>query len=231
MTHRTLRPVSLDSDPVAPYTPEELTSPSFRQPDRGWQHCCWPRCRGPVPDALKPHAPFCSLHAHVAWNNIGVAIAAELDEHRGHMLGMRRAEVHAMTYDKRMERVARELADTPRDLRPGRIYYVRLDSHMKIGWAGDVRKRLRAYPPGISILAMHPGTLRDERAIHARFEFCRAHGREWYSRHPSLLDHIEAVRKEHGIPDPRIWLPRRASRWNGKPGTGLPATAARIVRG
>lgn len=50
----------------------------------------------------------------------------------------------------------------------GYVYYIRINQHIKIGYAKDVTKRMRLYPPGSELLAVEPGTMRDEKDRHAR---------------------------------------------------------------
>jgi hypothetical protein len=84
---------------------------------------------------------------------------------------------------------------SPRD---GWIYYVRTDGHYKIGFATNVRARMRAYPPTSVLLAQHRGTMADEKAIHSRFAAHRVAGREWFRMDDEITRYIEAVVSMHG---------------------------------
>src|SRR5690606_1209348 len=59
---------------------------------------------------------------------------------------------------ERQRREVRELRAS-RGNQPGWIYYVHTDGKVKIGYSTDITRRLRAYPPGSEVLAVHPGTL------------------------------------------------------------------------
>lgn len=86
----------------------------------------------------------------------------------------------------------------PRD--PAYVYYVQVDDLIKIGFAKDVKKRMRAYPPNAKLLAVHPGTKDVERQMHVRFEADLARGREWFHKSPLLEDHISDTREQFGDP-------------------------------
>lgn len=102
---------------------------------------------------------------------------------------------------KRRRAQAREedLAATRGD-QPGWIYYIHTDGKVKIGYSTDITRRLRAYPPGSELLAVHPGTPDLERAIHHQFDAYRVAGREWFRPCDEIHDHCERVRTEHGSP-------------------------------
>jgi hypothetical protein len=83
----------------------------------------------------------------------------------------------------------------------GVVYYLRVGSYIKIGWASDLAKRMRAYPPDSVLLATEPGTRKDETRRHRMFAAHRTHGREWYAMVPSLLHHIDMLKERHGQPN------------------------------
>ena len=85
---------------------------------------------------------------------------------------------------------------------PGFVYYIRIDQHIKIGYAADIAKRMRAYPPSAELLAAHPGTKETEKQIHLEYRRYLDRGREWFSPGKRLLEHIDRVRCEFG--DPKI---------------------------
>lgn len=77
----------------------------------------------------------------------------------------------------------------------GYIYYLRVGEHIKIGYAANLEKRLSSYPPDVDLLAVEPGTMKDEHQLHRTFKSFRASGREWYDPRPVLMDHIAKVAK------------------------------------
>lgn len=83
---------------------------------------------------------------------------------------------------------------------PGFVYYIRIDQHIKIGYALDVAKRMRAYPPSAVLLAAHPGTKATEREMHLEFHRYLDRGREWFTQGAKLMAHIENVLAKFGDP-------------------------------
>lgn len=82
------------------------------------------------------------------------------------------------------------------DPRAGWIYYIacRTTSRLKIGYtSGDVWKRLKALQTGspgeLTVIAMHPGTPDNERAIHEQFSSSRLHG-EWFEMTEDLFGYV-----------------------------------------
>lgn len=102
--------------------------------------------------------------------------------------------------------IACETREVERELRSersrsiGMIYFLRVDGLVKIGWAYDLEKRLEAYPPTATLLAVKPGTRADERTLHGLFNEYLEHGREWFTPGPFLLEHIEQVVAAYGAP-------------------------------
>lgn len=76
----------------------------------------------------------------------------------------------------------------------GYVYFVQLDDMIKIGFAVEPKKRIRALqigtPHELKILAMFEGNPRLEAQIHARFARLRHKG-EWFKAGPALLKFIE----------------------------------------
>jgi len=81
---------------------------------------------------------------------------------------------------------------------PGWVYYIRMGDTIKIGYATDVAKRMRAYPPTAELLAAHPGTELLERQIHKQFGEHLARGREWSAPADELMAHIASVVERFG---------------------------------
>lgn len=81
----------------------------------------------------------------------------------------------------------------------GSIYYIACTSTMrlKIGFTnGDPLKRLRALQTGapapLTLIAVHPGTIEQERELHKKYEAQRIHG-EWFEMCEELFMQIGAV--------------------------------------
>lgn len=78
----------------------------------------------------------------------------------------------------------------------GYIYFIGCPEtlRVKIGYTGgNPHARLRALQTGsptpLSMIAMHPGTARDERDLHAQFAASRNHG-EWFNMSKEIFDHM-----------------------------------------
>lgn len=82
----------------------------------------------------------------------------------------------------------------------GWVYYVAQADLIKIGYAADVTSRIKHYGPTATLLAVHPGTPKVEKQMHARFKNALHSGREWFRRDADLLAHIESVLNEFGNP-------------------------------
>lgn len=83
---------------------------------------------------------------------------------------------------------------------PGFVYYIRIDQHIKIGFATDISRRMRAYPPSALLLAAHPGTKETEKQMHQDFRAYLDRGREWFTQGKSLMAHIDKVLEQFGDP-------------------------------
>jgi len=157
--------------------------------DPGRVYCCWPTCSLP---AMR-HAEgwkLCPEHTHLAWST--VQDSKELPE-------ISEWEIKREAL-KRERREKADAARAERGVQPGFIYYLRIGDQVKIGYAADVRKRMRAYPPDAQLLAVHPGTPDLEKVMHRNFEHCLAAGREWFDPAPPLMEHIANVVSVHGSP-------------------------------
>jgi hypothetical protein len=147
--------------------------------------CVMPKCRE-KPDPTWPDLSLCESHAFAVWRTTDFRYGYDARKRHEEELERARAEV---TKPKRA---------IPTD---GVVYYANVGGgHIKIGWTGDLTKRMRQYPPNTVLLAVHPGTRADERKLHKRFAVHRAFGTEWYPMVPVILDHIARVVAEHGQP-------------------------------
>lgn len=73
----------------------------------------------------------------------------------------------------------------------GFVYFVRFSDRIKIGWSGNPTARLRNVPHD-EVLAIVPGTMEDERQMHAMFARFRVNG-EWFEAKRDLLQFIAAL--------------------------------------
>lgn len=85
------------------------------------------------------------------------------------------------------------------DLAP-QVYYIAIRGAIKIGFTTNMRTRMIDLLPD-AVLATEPGDRELEAQRHRQFAHLRApFGREYFSVHPDLLEHIESVLLEHGPP-------------------------------
>jgi hypothetical protein len=153
------------------------SSPVNGQP-RELEICVWPQCRRVEDRRLKLF--LCQEHATQVY-----ATVREDIERTAAILRARREVPAAAPVKPPGEEV---------------IYYLQVGGHIKIGWTSQIEQRMRAYPPNTTLLAVHPGTRAEEKALHKRFAVHRSHGQEWYPLVPVVLDHIKRVVAEHGAP-------------------------------
>lgn len=90
--------------------------------------------------------------------------------------------------------------EAPATEKLGTIYFIRSGGYIKIGWTSNLKNRMRGYLPDTTLLAVKPGTRRDENRIHKRFAHLTTHGREWFPLAPQITEYIAQVVREHGEP-------------------------------
>lgn len=165
-------------------------------PSREMTRCAWTKC----PKLTYKEAPLCWSHLEVAaklWE-------ANRDKPQDRMPINPPVTVnYSATVDSEPE---------PTTEPAGTVYFVRSGGYIKIGWTSDLAKRMRAYPPDTTLLAVMPGTRKDERATHRRFAHLLTHGREWFPLAPQILEHIDQVVAEHGAPPVVDFAAKRATR-------------------
>jgi hypothetical protein len=147
--------------------------------ERERERCCWPTCAAPLWNEI----PLCPPH---------LSIAAKL--YAGRAAGEELVWRHAAVIEP-------EPIKEPNS-QDGFVYYLRSSGFIKIGWTSDLTKRMKGYPPDSILMAVEPGSRQDETRRHRQFANNRTHGREWYTMSPSLMHHIDAVKAEHGEPEP-----------------------------
>jgi hypothetical protein len=84
--------------------------------------------------------------------------------------------------------------------REGFVYYLRVGERLKIGYSVDVKRRMRAYPPGSDLLAVEPGDRALETQRHRQFAGSRTDGREWFRPTPDILDLVGEIVGTYGEP-------------------------------
>lgn len=151
--------------------------------------CQWNGC--PKPRSFYLAIPICDAHAKIVTDEV---IAVRELRRRA------RAESEADYQKGLAENTARIEAGQPPEPDkpiPGWVYYIRVDTSVKIGYAKDVTTRMRAYPPNAELLAIEPGTKKTERARHQQFAAYLDWGREWFTPSDELMAHIAALTEQY----------------------------------
>lgn len=81
------------------------------------------------------------------------------------------------------------------------VYYIQRGPLVKIGTTRRPESRFLTLLPD-KILAVEPGDRSDERQRHVQFRHLRQGTSEYFKQDENLIRHIEAVRAEHGAPNP-----------------------------
>lgn len=147
--------------------------------------CFWPGCRsgsGPGPLRICPVHRAVIVNAHVSDSWV-IDRVAELRDH---------------LFPK---------AERATD---GVVYFLRIGGYLKIGWTSDLVKRMRQYPPDTQLLAVKPGTRKDENRLHKKFSHLKTHGREWFPLAPQILEEVSRTVADHGEP-PAVDFSARSS--------------------
>lgn len=112
--------------------------------------------------------------------------------------------------------------------RKGIVYYVKRGPLIKIGTTVDPHQRFAVLLPD-AILAFEPGGRTLEAARHRQFQRFRAGLGEHFEASDELLDHVEAVRAEHGEADPRWPTSANISVKHRGAGDIPPASSSEVV--
>jgi hypothetical protein len=169
--------------------------------------CAWPRCpellvkRHPVDGEqfADRYGVLCPTHA--------VDVATAVIQHQAHLnLVQRFFEVQTTEQAVRnaqwcadAERYEAEKVALRQD-REGFVYYLRVGERIKIGYSVDVKRRMRAYPPGCELLAVEPGDRDQERQRHQQFAGSRTDGREWFRPTSDIFELVAEIVSTYGEP-------------------------------
>jgi hypothetical protein len=136
--------------------------------------CVWDGCGL---DA-HPHltAPLCMDHAKKLTVQVMLLTAKDPKPSTKQQAKKHAAEVHRLHAPK--ERV-------------GLVYFIKFSDRVKIGFTTDLATRMRQLPHD-EILAVIPGTVSDEQALHKKFDALRITG-EWFDNDPRLTDFIKTL--------------------------------------
>lgn len=103
------------------------------------------------------------------------------------------AELMASTGQSAVAFNGRGTADPWRSTTPGLVYFMRFGDRVKIGFTTNLKNRSQAIPHD-EVMATMPGTMRDEKALHARFAKHRIH-HEWFDLAPEVADFIASIKR------------------------------------
>lgn len=149
--------------------------------------CFWPGCRNHIRGDLK----ICSAHAAII--------------------------VNEYVDDRLVINTVAEMKDIkfPPESKPkteGHVYFLLSDNAVKIGWTSDLEQRMKSYSPGTKILAVMPGTRKDETRMHRKFAHLRTNRREWFAYAPQVMEEVDRIVKEHGDPPRNLNEPMTTTR-------------------
>jgi hypothetical protein len=130
--------------------------------------CVFPWCEADISELIS--LPLCNRHIAKVYRRAQMLISGTLP----------RREVEALA--------PRSTVDTP-----GAIYFIRLGSLVKIGFSTSLAQRLRDLPHE-EVLGVIAGTMRDEKALHARFAHLRQTG-EWFRQGDDLMEFIGTLNR------------------------------------
>lgn len=174
-------------------------------PDR--DRCAWPGCRErleiPFPGngelLCNRYGVLCTTHAV----DVAVAVIAhQSDLNRVQQFFEQQTTeraVRAAKWKAEDERYEAEKVALRQD-REGFVYYLRVGERIKVGYSVDVKRRMRAYPPGSQLLAVEPGDRELETQRHRQFAGSRTDGREWFRPTPDILALAEEIVDTYGEP-------------------------------
>lgn len=173
------------------------------------RRCAWPGCRGRMVSPYKlpgetehrdeRYGVLCEVHA--------VDVATAVIAHQRslmmveHFFAQQTTDA-AIRYSKWKTEQDRHEAEKAaiRGDRDGFVYYIRVGERIKVGYSGDVKQRMRKYPPGSTLLAVEPGDRDVETQRHRQFAGSRSDGREWFRPTPDLMELIDELVSVHGDP-------------------------------
>jgi len=176
---------------------------------QGVTRCAWPGCRGrmqrpnlfPGEDKLEEnrYGVLCRVHAV----DVAIAVIQDQVDINGVKEFFARLStervVRAAAWKAEDERYEAEKAALRQD-RDGFVYYLRVGERVKIGYSVDVKRRMRAYPPGSELLAVEPGDRELETKRHRQFSGSRTDGREWFRPTPDIFELTAEIVETYGEP-------------------------------
>lgn len=169
--------------------------------------CAWPRCREGLARAFPGNGEMLTNRYGVLCTTHATDVAIAVIQHEAalnrvkEMFEQQTTEraIRAAQWKAEDERYEADKAALRQD-REGFVYYLHVGDRIKVGYSVDVKRRMRAYPPGSQLLAVEPGDRDLERQRHHQFAGSRTDGREWFRPTPDLLELVAEIVAVHGEP-------------------------------
>ncbi len=165
--------------------------------------CVRPLGAGTCGSAVPADAPvpMCMTHLAEAWEYCGDKIAqSRVDTHAADS-DERGAKFLSLLSESRAEQLAaikdaQDWLEEPEVDDPNAVvYYVRFADRIKIGYTGNLGRRLTAIPHD-ELLTVEPGARQVEANRHRQFAEHRIVG-EWFAAAPALLEHVDSLKARH----------------------------------
>lgn len=188
-----------------------MTQGSAPRPPQQLIPCIWPACRS---RSTSTRTRLCPYHLGQIRTAKIEALELRLREY-GQLLNEGTVErVQHRSDIARLEAEVKRLTPVkaaPKPAAEGTIYYLRSDGLIKVGFTTRWPLRMRGYSPGSILLAIHPGTRDDETRLKRKFAVHRTHGSEWLAQVPPVMEHIDRVIAEFGLPPTVDFAAKRAA--------------------
>lgn len=142
------------------------------------------------PSAEDVPFPICAHHAKMLYRHVRESMAPLASD-----------PIFAMWHNIdriHADRERRKIADEAKHFV---VYYLQLGEHVKIGYTGNLRKRLKDYPLNRRLLAYEPGDGNVEGQRHFQFREYLAVGKEYFTPGPKLIEHLNQLRVKAGAPE------------------------------
>ncbi|MEU7787679.1 GIY-YIG nuclease family protein [Amycolatopsis sp. NPDC049159] len=133
--------------------------------------------------------PICAHHAKQLYRHIREAMAPLASD-----------PLYALWHNVERIQADRERQRVADSAKTFVVYYVQLGEHLKIGYTGSLRKRMRAYPLNRRLLAYEAGGQELELKRHQQFREYLSLGQEYFAPGPKLIEHVNELRAKAGAP-------------------------------
>jgi hypothetical protein len=119
-------------------------------------------------------------------------------------------EMDRLREEKIQRNAARNARPKERD-RSGYVYLIEVGGMIKVGFTANPFRRGAQYPPSAGLLALYPGKLSDEKALHERFSAYREAGREWYIDCAEIREYVAELTAASGRWEKAMFRRRKRS--------------------